>query len=214
MACDSPSDSYRDSRVLVLLVVTRRYWFARHRDTIIPALVTIAAALVIGNLVRHGILTASRLGKNKDALAALQSATQIIILVLGGVFSYYRFFRGRIFISRADLTLTTGLVETPDATVHAVTLELKNLGTTTIWQPKPSVTVRVRRSAQMWEYVDPPVFEADDIIVVDSGETASFTTVFETAKTDSAVEISAQVRSMDNIVWRRLLVVANKKAAA
>jgi len=112
------------------------FWFIRHRESIIPALLTIVAALLLANLVRHGVLSASRLAKNKDALSALQSCVQVVVLVLGAIFSYYRFFRGRTFVARGDLIVTVITVNAERASLHGVTLEFKNLGTTTVWRPK------------------------------------------------------------------------------
>jgi hypothetical protein len=78
-------------------------WLTHHRDVVIPALVILATVLVLANLMKYKLLTASVLASNKDALAALSSAVSIIAISAGAVFSYYRFFRGRTFYSRAEL---------------------------------------------------------------------------------------------------------------
>src|SRR5437016_5444752 len=114
---------------MVLREVTMR-WFTRHRDTIVPLLVVIVASLFLVNLIKHDILTASQLASNKDALAALQSAVQVVFIILGAVFSYYRFFRGRTFITRADVSIKVEVIQATDEfNVHALTVEFKNLGT-------------------------------------------------------------------------------------
>src|SRR5215208_2443786 len=131
-------------------------WFARYRESIVLALILLVGGLFLANLVRHGVLSASTLSQSKDALAALQSAVQILFIVLGGIFSYYRFFRGRIFITRATVAIDVVVIEATNAvTLHWITIEFKNLGTVPIWAPRPEVIVQLagptRTSPETWD---------------------------------------------------------------
>ena len=196
--------------------------FVRYRDTIVPLLVLLVAALLLANLVGHGILTASALAESKDALSALQSAVQVIFIILGAVFSYYRFFRGRTFISRADVTVNVSVIETTgEANLHWVSIELKNLGTVSIWDPRPLLTVHLFGpdgvSSESWADWREALAGGDaspTYSVVDSGETASFTTYHNVSKTVWAAVYESFVTDADGVKWKRSTMVPNKASVA
>jgi len=196
-------------------------WFARYRETIIPLLVVVIAALFLFNFVKHGLLTASRLGQSKDALSALQSAVQVIFLVFGAVFSYYRFFRGRTFVSRGDVSITVTVIETTaDQNLHWVSIEFKNLGTVSVWDPRPEVIVTLFAPNSIvtepwtdWHEAVTGHERSIGFSVIDSGETAAFTTHHEVPKTVWAVEYQVFVTDADGIRWKRATMIENKAKA-
>jgi hypothetical protein len=192
--------------------------FARYRETIVPMLVVVVAALVLANFVKHGLLTASRLEQSKDALSALQSAVQVLFIMLGAVFSYYRFFRGRTFVSRGDITITATVIETTaDHNLHWVSIEFKNLGTVSVWDPKPEVIVFlfgpngiVKKPWTDWHEAGTGNERTVGLSMIDSGETATFTTYHEVPKTMWAVEYQVFVTDADGIRWKRATMIENK----
>jgi hypothetical protein len=57
--------------------------------------------------------------------------------------------------------------------------------------------------------MDSPAFAQEDVMVVDSGETASFTATLEIPKNMSALELDASVKDADGTLWRRVVLVPN-----
>jgi hypothetical protein len=196
-------------------------WLTRHREAIMPLLVLAAVTLILANLLRHGLLTPSILAANKDALAALNSAVGVIVIVVGGIFSYYRFFRGRTFFSRAELKVSVVVIETTeDFNIHAVTVEVKNIGTLSIWEPTPYVRVdqygpRGRKTDQWanWTEASGPGVETEMLTVIDSGETAAFICQHQVEKSIWSVTYVAFVKSREREIWKASTTVANKSKA-
>jgi hypothetical protein len=196
-------------------------WFARYRETIIPLLVVVACVLLLANFVKHGILSTSQLTESKDALSALQSAVQVVFLILGAVFSYYRFFRGRTFVSRGDLTISVAVIETTATyNLHWVSIEFKNLGTVSVWDPKPEVFVAlfgpdgvVTDSWSNWQEDVTGRERRSGFSIVDSGETASFTTHQQVAKAVWAVEYQVFVTDADGVRWKRATMIENRRSS-
>lgn len=113
-------------------------WIRRHKGALIFALSIIAIALVIANAWKHQILSVDWLKSQKDALAALNSIVTLLVFIAGSVFSYYRFFKGRTLSLRADPQIDVSVHSTDgSANIHAYNLTIKNVGTSTIWNPKP-----------------------------------------------------------------------------
>lgn len=181
-------------------------------------MVVVAGVLLLANLIKYGILSASRLTQSKDALNALQSAVQVVVLVLGAVFSYYRFFRGRTFVSRGDLTISVTVIETTAAhNLHWVSIEFKNLGTVSVWDPKPEVFVTmfspdgvISDSWSDWHEAVTGSEKRRGFSVIDSGETATFTTHQEVSKGVWAVEYQLFVTDSDGVQWKRAAMIENK----
>jgi hypothetical protein len=195
-----------------------RKWFARYHETIVPLMVVVAGLLLLANLIKDGILSASELTQSKDALNALQSAVQVVFIVLGAVFSYYRFFRGRTFVSRGDLTISVTVIETTAThNLHWVSIEFKNLGTVSMWDPKPEVFVTifgpdgvVSDSWSDWREAVTGRERRHGFSVIDSGETATFTNHKEVSKGVWAVEYQVFVTDSDGVRWKRATMIENK----
>jgi hypothetical protein len=197
-------------------------WYIRYRDTIIPLLAVVIATLVLANLIKHGALTASRLKDNKDALAALQSVVQVIVLSLGAIFSYYRFFRGRTFVSRADVALDVQVFATEtDDYLHAIAIEFRNLGTVSIFDPQPVLNIRYYGPSDIedehwtnWREARLPGRSRLSYAVVDSGETASYSASHAVPNIVWAVEYTAFITDADGITWKRSVTVENRAKSA
>ena len=113
-------------------------WARRHRGAIIFALSIIVILLLIANAWKHQVLSTEWLKNQKEALAALNSIVTLFVFIAGAVFSYYRFFRGRTLSLRADPQIDVSVHPTDGSSnIHAYELSIKNVGTSTIWNPKP-----------------------------------------------------------------------------
>jgi hypothetical protein len=204
-----------DSHLLLWRMI--RVWLTRNRELLFPAITVLIAFFLLANLVKHGILAPSALAANKDALSALNSTVNVIVIIFGAIFSYYRFFRGRTFFARADVDIgVTLLPTTADYNIHVITLTAKNIGNLTIWEPVPEVTVfqvgpdgthqsrwdNWREARSAWE-------NERMLALIDSGETVTFTGTLNVHKTIWAVTYIAFLRSSHGEIWKHSLTVSN-----
>ena len=195
-----------------------RKWLTRNRETIIPLLIVLIVLLIVAILIKHQFFTLSGLAVNKDALAALSSALSIIVLSVGGLFSYYRFFKGRTFYARAELTILITIIDTPeDFNIYAVTLIIKNIGTLSIWDPTPVIKIYEQgpggTTSQIWDnWLESaiPDNEEEMLAVIDSGESASFFNQHRVRKDIWGVHYAAFIRSHSGDVWKQSVTIANK----
>lgn len=169
-----------------------------------------ALGLVLAILLKHGMLTRSRLEDSKDALSALNYAVGVLAVVIGSVLSYYRFFRGRTFVARAEPTISVEVLPTTeDFNIHAVTLHLKNIGNLPIWDPVPRVEVRKEGSAgpvtEAWNsWVEARASNEPGVglAVVDPGETVSFINHLRVPNDVWAVSYIAFFQSNGRQIWK------------
>ncbi len=194
-----------------------RQWLTRNREIVFPVLATIVAILILGDLMKYRLLTASVLASNKDSLSALSSAVSIVGISLGAIFSYYRFFRGRTFYSRAELMIdVTVIPQQTRINMHAVIVEVKNIGTLPIWTPVLVLVIvehgpdgEKRRVLDSWSTAHSPRGEIGTAPVIDSGETAPFWTDIEVPDSVWAVFYTAFVHSEGGEIWKKVTVVKN-----
>ena len=195
-----------------------RQWLTRNREIAVSSLATIVAILILADLIKYRWLTASSLAINKDALAALSSSVSVIAICVGAVFSYYRFFRGRTFYSRAELKIEVTVIPRDAAVnMHAVIVEVKNIGTLPIWSPSLVLTVvqhgpngEKAEVLDSWSIARSPRGEAGTVAVIDSGETAPFWTDLEFSSDIWAVFYTAFVHSGEGEIWKKVMAVRNK----
>lgn len=192
-------------------------WITRNREILFPIFTVLVVALVVANSLKHGWLTTSILADNKDALDALNKVVTAIVVGVGAVFSYYRFFRGRTFFSRANLAMDVVVLPTTDEfNIHAVTLKVTNIGNLSIWEPVPEMKVRKYGPTGVEEEVWGAWGEAkaswEDqrmLSVVDSGETVTFIHHTQVDKETWAVTYMAFVRSRRKDIWKHSVTVSN-----
>src|ERR1700730_5626004 len=192
-------------------------WLTRNFETVVPFLLVVTTALVLATFIKNGWLTLSLLAANKDSLIALNNAATIVAIVVGGFFSYYRFFRGRIFFRRAEASLSVVVVGTSlTLNIPAVTLKVKNIGSLAIWDPVPVVQVyqfgpagNAHETWDNWQEARSPLGDEGGLSLIDFGETVTFINNNEVDKSIWAVEYVAFVHAHGGEVWKCASMVAN-----
>jgi hypothetical protein len=179
------------------------------------ATVCLVLVLVIG-LARHGYLTPDTLKNQKDAISAASSICTALVLAIGGTASYYRFFRGRTFSVRAELSLDATIIKSPQAyLLHVVIFSVKNAGTMAIWNPVPSISVQSEtpKGSTRTEIVGWLQESVGDDLprksVIDAGEIANFFFQHPVDPEVWAVTYIATVKSEEGDVWTTAKTLAN-----
>ena len=203
------------ARVVVGCAMSSRTRAHQIHHVIVPLLSVAVIVLVLWNLFAHDVITWQTFKDNKDALSAVQSTTQILVLTLGAVFSYFRFFKGRTFVSRADIDVAVQVIRVSEETnVHVVNAELKNLGAVAIWDPQAELYVSSLLPDDAgknvgWARTD-HILSTTENAVVDSGERAAFTAYTQVLAGALAVRYHVVIVDTDGVSWRRTAIVQNK----
>ncbi len=197
-------------------------WLKRHKGALTFALSLLMITLGLANAWKHQLISTDWLNTHKDALSALNSIVALLILIAGSLFSYYRFFRGRTLSLRAELSIDVSVHNTPEQfLLHAVTLTAKNVGSSTIWNPTPHISVRVHgppglaegREITDWWNEDRSEDTGATAPVIEAGETVSFFTHQEIASKAWAVTYFASLRADTGDAWFVSKTVTNGSAA-
>jgi hypothetical protein len=179
-------------------------------------------ALLVANVIKHGLLSWHLLESRKDALSAANSALTICILAVGGVLSYFRFFRGRTFAVRGELDLKVDVLEAPThEMLHVLTLSFRNVGTVPIWNPEPRIEIRGHLGSEssplgsISQWFE-PMARPDGRIraaVLDAGEVGRFYTQRFVNTEYWAVTYYASIACETGDVWQCTATVLNEPTA-
>jgi len=171
----------------------------------------------IGLLVKKGIISYELLANSKDFVAVVKDVTTILVILLGSVLSYFRFFMGRVFSAKGDVECEVIKIETPHQTImHCLKFALINKGTLTITEPIGQVVikehlqngeVKVSKVSGLREIA---YKEYGLIDIVDVGEKAFFQTLNEFDNSTWAIEYLIEVKGSTGAVWKNCIIVDNK----
>jgi hypothetical protein len=181
-------------------------------------LVAVAILLGLAVLYRRG-LTVSFLAKHKDGLAALNNTVGVTALVIGGVLTYFRFFRGRTFAEKASLQTKVGVTKSPSGDLHhSIKIEVKNVGTTTMTAPVMEIQARREHadgstsSDSVEDWRPKPQYGA--WYSVEPGETATYFAEESHGHDVWLVSYDVMVRLSNGRAWTDYVAVENKPTTA
>jgi hypothetical protein len=177
-------------------------------------------SLLFANAWKYRIVSVDWLKEQKDALSALSSIITMLILLAGSVFSYYRFFRGRTLSLRLEIGIDVSVHKTTKPFfIHAITVIAKNVGSSTIWNPTPHVTVHIHgpdtiaQEREITGWWEEPIIEDRKLLapVIDSGETVTFFAHQEIPADAWAVTYTASLRTDNGDSWFAAKTISNKE---
>lgn len=202
-------------------------WIRRHSGALTFMLTLIVSCLALANARKYGFFSLDWLAKNKDAIDALNSIVTMAVLVLGAIFSYHRFFKGRTLSLRTELALDVTVHAAPGpCLIHGINLVVKNSGGSTIWNPEPYLKliihgpeeVSATRVVDRWrmEDTEPPARAHSTnpmMPVIDPGEVTSFFTTQLIPNTAWAVTYHASLLADQGDIWHVSTIISNKIAS-
>lgn len=188
------------------------------RRYLVVALLSLITILVIAVIIKDNKITAQKLIANKDLFTAIKDLATIIAIILGVIFTYYRYFIGKTFSLNGNIDIDVTLIETENNTIlHCLKISFKNIGTLAIWQPRAKIYVskyeqevftniaEMEIESQFSSTIDKKKYDT----VIDSGETAYFFAHKEFLTKVPVVSYKVEVTSANKKQWHNSTTVKN-----
>ena len=157
---------------------------------------------------------------NPTALEQAKTVAEILGIVVGGLWAYYKFFKGRTFRQRLELAVSGNTWQTNGMTHLRACIEMKNVGLSKleisqegsglrIFYQLPIQTANGSASVVEWErLMTLPVFEKHKWI--EPGETIADQTLISIGRVDArAVKLGLRIVS-SGIEWNSLAILEPK----
>jgi hypothetical protein len=173
--------------------------------------------LGLANLWKFGFLSWALLASKKDALDSISKLVTIATVSTGAILSYFRFFRGRTFSLRAELSIAATPHKRPDGKwLYVITVAAKNVGTMTIWEAYPNVELHLLKAEGNPEVVRINVWHSprsdsssSSVRVLDPAETALYFFHHVAPLETWGITIFASVSSDTGDSWHTATTIAN-----
>jgi hypothetical protein len=123
--------------------------WARSYGPVITLLSIIATVLFVAVLFHYRIISKTILVQNKNFIELLSTIITTSIVLLGALFSYFRFFRGRTLAPRLKLSAHIDVIKATDTEyLHVLNFEVTNIGSVAIWNLRPDVEIQYHGTEQ------------------------------------------------------------------
>ena len=117
--------------------------WARLYSPLIVALSMTVAVLLIAVSFRVGLISTGLLVANKDFIDVSTKLLGALVLTLGAIASYFRFFKGRTLSPRLKIEALVDVIPIDSSrNLHVLSVEVTNVGSVAIWGLQPRIEIR------------------------------------------------------------------------
>ena len=179
---------------------------------VIPAMAFFAVILFLGVPFKMGLISFADIERKKELIDAFSKIITSLALIIGGVLSYIKFFKGRVLKPKIDIHLKTGIFATKEKNLHWLEIAIENKGCVAVWN------YTLDLFAIPYPDRNPPRNISGNVIasdvedkehLVDVGETAFEHAVVELDKKISAYTFEIILTDDRGTKWRRCVTVRN-----
>ena len=194
----------------------RARW-ARLYSPLVVVLSVVVAILLVAVSFRLGFISRLRLVENKDLIDASTKILGTLVLTLGVVASYFRFFKGRTLSPRLNIKTTVDVFPFDESTnFHAVNVEVINVGSVAVWGLEPRVEITYHRTdreteedvGKWWTPLDLQD-DKERIKMLDTGESSQFVVDRRVPADVRVATYVARVSLSNGYTWHRVTHVSN-----
>ncbi|MEM1221584.1 MAG: hypothetical protein AAGH40_02385 [Verrucomicrobiota bacterium] len=177
-----------------------------------PYLYAFLALLIVGVPFKTGHLTLELLGQNKDVITAVTSLLTFLLVSIGGAFTYFKFFKGRLLSRRLNIDLTAKVFNLKDFNNLCIDIILDNVGLVSLWDLEISVDSESfdlrNRNLSISKFVltenIPNIFR-----VIDPGEKGYEQVLIPIPKDSAYMITKISIQDRDEFKWNRSITVKN-----
>jgi fumarate reductase subunit D len=200
---------------------TAMSWGARWARLYSPLVVALSVAvvvLVVAVAFRLGFISAPSLVQNKDLVDVGTKLLGTVIITLGAIASYFRFFKGRTLSPRLKIHATVEVFPIDSSrNFHVLSVEVANVGSVAIWGLEPRVEIRYHGDEERmeedlgdwWTPLDHRDSTAR-LRMLDTEESSQFVVHREVPRNVWAVTYFTRVSLSSGHSWHRIITASNR----
>jgi hypothetical protein len=185
---------------------------------LVVALSVAVVVLLVAVAFRLGLISAPRLVENKDLVDVSTKILGALILTLGAVASYFRFFKGRTLSPRLKIDAAVEVFPIDSSrNLHVLSVEVANVGSVSIWGLQPRVEIHYhgdeeRREEDIGDWWT-PLDQRDGtprLRMLDTGESSQFVVHREVPREVWAVTYFTRISLSSGHSWDRVTTASNR----
>lgn len=189
----------------------KRPW--RESAGFIPWLNLLVLVLIVAIFVKYGVIPATVSEGTKNLVDVLSKIATALFLLVGGIFSYLKFFKGRTLSPKLVINVNSGMIKKGDGNLHWIEVQIENKGSVAIWNYQTTIYAffdeDLEHSVPVSQFVPHPHDTRGREKLIDVGEVVFERALFTVAHNVSAVTFQIEVRDQSTTVWWRSHTVSN-----
>jgi hypothetical protein len=182
---------------------------------LIPWMLLVTILLFIAVIAKEGILTRAVLLANKDVVDTAAKLLASVSLAVGGLLSYFRFFKGRLLRPKLVISCQSGMIPLARSNMHWLNIQVENRGSVAIWnyelRAEASYHGQESDTVVISNFLQPPGVTEQGELLVDVGESSYKHALLEVPKDVQAVSFRISVTDKTGSVWDQFLTVSNQE---
>ncbi|MEO8622170.1 MAG: hypothetical protein ABI625_13955 [bacterium] len=177
----------------------------------------LALVLLAANALKYGWVHESFFVSHEKTIDGGTKLFGGLLLVLGSIASYFRFFRGRTFAARGEIVITVQVMEgSAGMVLHVIDIVFNNLGTVPIWKPLAELRIQAfgKPAVEPEQVTEWSLSRERDGVsrtaVVDPQENGLFHATREFPMSVWAVHYEVVIVSEADDAWHSMTTVSNR----
>lgn len=176
-------------------------------------MIIIAIVLLLAVLFKEDIISISMVERKKDLIDSVSKLVTIVAIIVGGILSYLKFFKGRVLKPKLNIVPSVGFIELENENLHWIDLEIENKGSVAIWNYQLKVTATLHscepKKIQIKNFISPALSSPIQENLIDVGESAFEHATFNVQKDIYAITFHISVTDQSDSIWDRYITSAN-----
>jgi len=184
-------------------------WLESHN--IISWMYLIIIILLLAVLFKEGVISITSLVNKKELINSVSELVTIAAILIGGILSYLKYFKRRLFKPKLNIVPSVGLIELENDNLHWINLELENKGSAGIWNYKIKVIATLHgndtKDIEINNFFRPEKYQEN---LIDVGESAYEHATLNIPKDIYAITFNISITDKSGANWYRSITSANK----
>jgi len=183
---------------------------------LLPWLILVAIFLGLAVLIKENktSLIYKYLSTNKDTIPVITYLINTFIIVTGAIFSYLRFFKGRLFRPKLIIKLNVNVIKIDNTFLHSIEMELQNIGSVSIWNYQKRIIAifhsECPHSVEVTDFLSLPDIKKSEELI-DAGESSFIFAHLKVPINVSAVTYQTIIYDQISTKWTRTITVKNSE---
>jgi len=185
----------------------------RESSGFFPWLILLAGLLGIAVILKEGIFSFDFLRLNKETVEVTTKVIETLILIVGSILAYFRFFKGRTLKPKLLIKSDCTVIKQENLLQHYIDVEVQNTGTVAIWNHRIEIIATIHggeeQEVNVSNFAKLPEDLKSDEHLIDVGETSYEHAYLSVPSNAYAVTYQILVFDHNGTMWNRAFTMKN-----
>ncbi|SFF12880.1 hypothetical protein [Nitrosomonas sp. Nm166] len=182
----------------------------------IPWLILLTIFLLMAVGIKEGWFAYIDFKSHKDEIDGITKILSSLVLLVGGILAYLRFFKGRTLRPKLNILPSSGFITLENDNLHWIDVKIENCGSVSIWNHEIIIYATFHTPEpycmQVKDYM-PEITEVKNREhLIDVGETSHEHAFVKVPANVSAITYQILIKDHKGTIWVQCITVSNRES--